>query len=149
MKESLMITTATILENWGMFLVDRAPSSIEIFDVSQPFYIAKLQFKGCVSGNYQVLTQKKFADALVNNLLGELDQDEHDKAMQDALGELVNVLSGNLLTEQFGNQEVFDLTPPTVETVTEIEAKKYFSSQTFCYRADEEPIAVGCSLTTD
>ena len=62
------------------------------------------------------------------------------------MAELVNVLSGNLLTEQFGTEEIFDLTPPVVHTVNADDAKKFFNFNHSCFTADNEPIGIGCRL---
>jgi chemotaxis protein CheY-P-specific phosphatase CheC len=146
MKDILINKSAEVLERWGLFLVDRAEDSLAIFESNLPFYLAELKFKGCVEGTYQVLSQKNFAEILVSNLLGEQNNEDQDQTIKDALGELVNVLSGNLLTEQYGDEEVFDLTPPEVSIINAEDAKKFFSLQHTCYLADDQPLGIGCSL---
>ncbi len=145
-KDTILNTAAEILENWGMFLVDRANSSLEIFEVDEPFLLAELDFKGVVNGKYQILTQKKFAELLVSNLLGEEPENVDEQSAKDAVAELVNVMSGNLLTSQFGEEEIFDLTPPKVEIIDSEKAKTFFKDESFCYLADEMPVAVTCSV---
>ena len=146
MKELLIGTAATILEDWGMLLVDRAQEELQIFSVDEPFYLAELRFNGCVNGTYQVLTQKGFANVLVANLLGEEPHEIEEQTAQDVLRELINVLSGNLLTEQFGVEETFDLSSPAVRIIEKAEAEKFFQQTNFCFRGDDEPVGIACRL---
>lgn len=146
MKSELVSTAAQILETWGMFLVDRSEDSLQIFETNSPFYLAELQFNGEFSGTYQVVAQRNFVDSLVSNLLGLEKEAVDEKTVNDALSELVNVLSGNLLTSQFGDDLVFALTTPEVKKVSFDEVSKIFQKNHFCYKADDEPIVIACDI---
>lgn len=74
---------------------------------------ATMTFKGDVSGRLSMRVAISVLDAVVENLLDE-QADPEVQAMRrgDVLKEMLNMLCGNLLTECFGSDPVFDLSPP-------------------------------------
>jgi hypothetical protein len=74
----------------------------------------EIGFRGDGSGALTLMTPLSVAEELASNLLslepGECDRD----AACDALGEVMNVTLGRLLTSLAGAHMVFDLTPPRV-----------------------------------
>ncbi|RMG43646.1 MAG: chemotaxis protein CheX [Candidatus Dadabacteria bacterium] len=144
-KTIIYEVSARILEDWGMMMVDPAPEETQIFDFNEPFYLATIQFHGLMSGRYTVICQKAFMQTLAANLLGD-DQAEDGKDSLDALKEMANVLCGNLLTECYGEDAVFDLVLPEVTKVDGEQVKQLFSDRTVSYLADDEPVAVTFDL---
>jgi len=74
----------------------------------------EIKFSGYLRGSIHLWTDTRFAKRAAANMLG-YDEDNivDEKAGIDALGELLNVISGNLLTTVYGNEPVFDLTIPS------------------------------------
>lgn len=144
-KEDVQLTAARILEDWGMMLVDRAETVISQFDMELPFYISSIAFKGIVNGKYMVVCQEGFARTLASNLLG-VDAEVTEADTNDALKEMINVLSGNLLTASYGEDTVFDLSAPMVERLDPAEVEKYVRPQTISFTADCEPVMISFSL---
>jgi len=144
-KEDIQVTIARILEDWGLMLVDRAESVQENFDQSMPFYCASIDFTGIVNGTYHVVCQETFARALAANLLG-MDSEISEADQQDVLRELINVLSGNLLTASYGEDTVFDLSEPTVIIEDGEGISKMHDQKVFSFVADCEPVFVSFSL---
>lgn len=146
MEKTIFIELAKLLEDWGLMLVEPADSSFKTFKPDQNFYLASIRFKGAVNGEYQVLTQSEFAKTLVANLLGDEVSSEVDSSTKDALCEMANVMSGNLLTTCYGEDTVFELSSPTVSELTSSEAQKFFSKPIFCYLADDCPVGFSFAL---
>lgn len=146
MEKTVFIELARLLEDWGLMIVEPADSSFKTFNQESDFYLASIKFKGAVNGEYQVLTQSEFANALVSNLLGEDLTDDVESASRDALCEMANVMSGNLLTTCYGEETVFELTSPTVKELSKDEAKEFFKKPVFCYLADDCPVGFSFSL---
>lgn len=146
MEKLIFTTTARILEDWAMMLVDPASPELKIFEVESPFLVASLSFRGAVNGTYQVVCQRGFSEALVANLLGEDVPEDNLQSEMDALREMVNVLSGNLLTTCYGSDTVFELMPPEVHQVAREKLTSLFEKPVFCYLADDNPVAVSFSL---
>lgn len=137
-----------ILEDWGLMLVDRAEPTIEGFDPYEEFYVARSDFKGFIEGHYAIVCQEAFLRALAGNLLG-LEEDDEEADKVDVLHEMINVLSGNLLTEMYGEDLTFDLTLHEVEKLPAHEvSNRFLKDQTrlFCFFGDDEPIAITFSL---
>lgn len=130
-----------ILEDWAMMLVEPEEGALDVFDPEESFYIAQLRFKGIVSGRYCIICQAPFARSLSVNLLGESNQ-AGEPEMLDALKEMVNVVSGNMLTSSYGEETTFDLTAPEARSATIEEVRELFNQFILCFRGDDEPIAV-------
>ncbi len=71
----------------------------------------KVEFTGCFSGRIILSVSGGVLPYVVSNMVGE-DEAFSPDALQDALGEMANVICGNLLPEMVGNREVFSLRPP-------------------------------------
>jgi CheY-specific phosphatase CheX len=141
-KKEMEQVVTRILEDWGLMLVEKVEPNSESFPEGQEFYVAWLGFRGIVSGRYCVVCQQPFARALSSNLLGGAGDEPGEAEYQDALKEMVNVMSGNLLTSSYGEHTTFDLTSPTVGKFPSQELAALFNNFTMCFRADDEPVAV-------
>jgi chemotaxis protein CheY-P-specific phosphatase CheC len=137
-----------ILENWAMMLVDELPDSKAMFNMDESFYCATTNFHGkdAISGSYSVLCQGQFLDVLAHNLLGNEANLTHDQKI-DALKEMSNVLTGNLITAFYGDTVTFDLMPPTAfEMPKELANIVLSSNRTLTLSTEGMPIAVSFSL---
>lgn len=140
-RTAVHATIARILEDWAMMMVDHEPQAAEHFDPDLPYYVAVIQFHGIVGGRYRLLCQTPFAEQLTRSLLG-IDDEVTAEQMIDALKEMINVLTGNLLTETYGEDTVFTLTPPEAHLATAEELEMFRSPRTFSYLADSLPIQI-------
>lgn len=134
-------TTVRILEDWALMMVEEGEITREQFSHEDPFLVSTISFKGPFEGTYSILCQTNFAECLATNLLGCDDGASQDD-LEDALRELANVLCGNLLTECFGEDAVFDLILPHVKSPDEAGVAAYFNERTVMLLADDAPIAV-------
>lgn len=147
-RKAIEEVTTMILEDWGMMMVDPASSSTQdVFCENENFLVSMVQFKGIVKGQYNILCQKEFASILAKNVLG-LDEEPAEQDQQDALREMANVLCGNMLTECYGTEAIFDLTPPQITTLNSEDVSKYFDERTVCCMADDTPVAATFSVET-
>lgn len=140
-REDLLVTAAGILEDWAMMMVDRSETVIEQFDYDLPFYRSSISFQGVVNGSYFIVCQEAFARTLAANLLGS-EIETNESVTNDALKEMINVISGNLLTMSFGEDTVFDLSVPQVDKITPDEVRKFDVKQTISFVADCEPVLI-------
>jgi CheY-specific phosphatase CheX len=86
------------------------------------------------------MVQEPFMRALLSNLLDTDEQSE--RMLVDGAKELCNLLSGNLLTELFGNEKAFSLQAPIV-TVSDVStASKTSWPHLLCFEADQCPLAL-------
>jgi chemotaxis protein CheY-P-specific phosphatase CheC len=137
-----------ILENWGMMLVDENLDPNASFNMEEGFYCATTNFNGkdSISGSYSVLCQIKFLDVLAQNLLGNESKLAHEQKI-DALKEMSNVLTGNLITAFYGDTLTFDLMPPTAfEMPKELAKIVLASNRTLTLSAEGMLVAISFSL---
>ena len=134
-------TAVRILEDWALMLVEPIDKEEQVFAADEPYLVTQVKFKGPFDGTYSFVCQRGFARALTGNLIGD-EADFSESNHEDALRELANVLSGNLLTNTFGEDLVFGLTSPEYSERTELELGPLLNGAKFVYRGDDEPIAI-------
>ncbi len=102
-----------VMETLAMMSVE----PVERFDDFVPDFIGHIDFEGPMRGRLFIGCKADFATALAENLLGleSSELDEHHK--WDAVGELLNVICGNLVTEIFDSQKSFTLSVPQVSVI--------------------------------
>jgi hypothetical protein len=137
-----------IIEHWGMMLIDDVPDAKSMFKMDETFYCATTNFHGknAASGSYSALCQAEFLDMLAHNILGNESKLTIEHKI-DALKEMSNVLTGNLITSFYGDQVTFDLMPPTgFEMPKELAQIVLESNRTITLSAEGLPIAISFSL---
>lgn len=143
--EDIRTVIVRILEDWAMMLVEETEPQTSIFELEEPFFLSEVKFKGVVSGRYCVVCQEQFGRNLANNLLG-MEEEIDEEQIMDALKEMINVLSGNLLTDTYGADHVFILTSPQVRLAGLPEVEEMFSRPVFCYLGEDNPVAISFAL---
>jgi len=96
-----------------MFLVseDEVPVGAE----SEPGHIVSVTFDGPFSGTLTLSVSESMLGELAANMLGLIDSSETTGVQQeDALGELANVICGNLLPMLAGVDPVFNVHTPMI-----------------------------------
>jgi hypothetical protein len=73
---------------------------------------AQVDFAGPFSGSLVVRVCGGILPILTANMLGDVEQ-HSEQLQQDALGEIANIICGNLLPEIAGREEVFHLSAPS------------------------------------
>jgi CheY-specific phosphatase CheX len=70
-----------------------------------------VDFEGPITGTLEVRMSRTALPSLACNMMGEFDEPS-DELQRDALGELANVITGNVLPLLAGTTAVFRLHPP-------------------------------------
>lgn len=85
---------------------------------SGPCVSATIAFSGKFEGSLSIAVPTALCPVIAANVLGVEPEDESaTDQLYDALTELLNVTCGNLLTALAGDEPVFDLTIPTVQSL--------------------------------
>lgn len=79
-------------------------------------YCAEVGFSGSMQGLVSVVVPGTMMPVIYRNMAGEGEEPTYDQQL-DALGELTNVLCGNLLGRLAGPEPIFDLAAPQVAQV--------------------------------
>jgi len=76
---------------------------------------ASISFSGLEAGRLILALSPEILPSLVASMLGiEEAEDCEANGGEDALLEVLNIICGNVLTEIFGRDPIFDLQPPTL-----------------------------------
>ena len=104
-----------VIENLAFMFGDPAQKD-DLPQFADDCAVALIGFNGPSSGELRLVAPADIAVELAMNVLG-LDSvdDASDETAIDALGELMNVTMGQLITAIAGTEPVFNLTPPQVE----------------------------------
>jgi len=144
-KDALEKVSLLALEDWGLMFTEPAEFKSELFDDDEKTFCAHMQFKGedILMGTVIVVSQYPFIEALCNNLLGSMDGAVLDEERaKDCVKEMANVLAGNLVTEVWGEDTVFELFSPSVEVYPSGEAVDILGPTMSCFLADDEPVVI-------
>jgi hypothetical protein len=133
------------LEDWGMCMVEPREAAVGLCKAAEgKHYLATMTFKGVLNGSLFVLCPRLFMESLCRNLLGlDFDEEVSVADAMDALRELTNVLSGNFLTQAYGEDTVFELIYPNAREADDADIDHVFSSPLVKgFEADDQFVAV-------
>ena len=107
----LLAATSSTFEQLGFLFAEQELTDEQ--EAAQVGAAARVAFEGPFSGVVEIHTAGDLLPELAANMLGETT--EPDRRLHlDALGEVTNVITGNLLPCLGGSEVVFKLHPPTV-----------------------------------
>lgn len=107
----LLAATTSTFEKLGFLFAEQELTDEQ--EAAQVGPAARVAFEGPFSGVVEIRTAGDLLPELAANMLGEAT--EADRRLHlDALGEVANVITGNLLPALGGSTVVFKLHPPTV-----------------------------------
>lgn len=138
--ESIQEVFCEVLESLAFMFGD--PADKEGLATDEPVLEATVEFRGPSQGGLTILTPHSVAGEVAANLLG-VDPDDESAAEQahDALGELMNVTLGRLLTTLAGAGPVFDLSPPKVSDADGEKWNQFMEApQTVAFLIDDRPV---------
>jgi CheY-specific phosphatase CheX len=107
MEKTLYRTAALIFEEMAFLLPTPVDGSIG----SVPSLMASVNYRGPFGGRVLVRVTKDVLPLIACNMLG-LDEAPAESMERDALGEIANVICGNVLPAIGGSDEVFHLDAP-------------------------------------
>ncbi|MBK6911636.1 MAG: chemotaxis protein CheX [bacterium] len=109
-EQAILESASRVFETSAFLSVAPLHGNEELADPDQS---ATMTFRGAAAGRVSLRVSSEMLDMIANNLL-EPSEDPNEQAQRrgDVLKEMLNMLCGNLLTEFFGAEPVFDLSPP-------------------------------------
>lgn len=133
-----------VLENWAMMLVDIPDeSSPPAFSADGGLFRADAHFtdEESVEGEVRIFCNGAAASIICRNVMG-MDEDEEvdEQQVEDILKELANVFAGHFVTEQYGIDAPFHLSPPSVRKISVEEATACVEPDGFWAVAEDQPI---------
>jgi CheY-specific phosphatase CheX len=114
LEKRLFRATARTFEDLGFILPSTDLSDAQ--ERARPDAAVEITFRGSFSGRLVLTVSGPILALVAGNMLGEDESEMSREAQMDALGELANVICGNVLPEIAGDREAFSLTPPVLLT---------------------------------
>ncbi len=112
----------------------------ELPDAVDDATLASITFHGPMTGELIMIGPRGLAFMMAANILGLDDVTDVDQAI-DAMGEALNVCCGQVLTAAFGDELVFDLTPPQVGPAQHDQWQNLKTdANAFAFMVDDMPI---------
>jgi len=112
-KETLAKVAGRVLEDAAFIFTDNLDESCRPAADSWIAEGVSLDFSGQVTGELHMWAADGFARYAAANMLGiEEDSDGARQKGMDALKEILNMIVGNFLTEQYGQKKIFNLGLP-------------------------------------
>jgi chemotaxis protein CheY-P-specific phosphatase CheC len=107
-----------------------------------------MMFRGAMSGSMAMAVPVEMCAEVAANVLGvELDSELAEEQSCDALKELLNVACGNILTAIAGDEPVFDLQPPDIETIESAAWHAMLNDpNTLVFNVDENPVLLNLTF---
>jgi CheY-specific phosphatase CheX len=143
-KNLLCGITVSVLESAAFLFVDEEkmdPSGIN--EIS--FKVARILFSGFKEGRVFLWMTEETADDAARNMLGlDDDYEVNEKQRDDVLMEILNMITGNLLTTMFGENVIFKLSIP--EIINNEDIPEPLPETTVFLSIDEAPLLVSIEL---
>ena len=121
MDQSLSQTTAATFEELALLFPEAEPSpeqAAATLDVT-----VSVDFRGPFTGRLVLCASSSVLPAIASNMLGEAGS-RQPALQRDALGELANVICGNVLPNIAGAEAVFHLSAPRVHDADELPSRE-------------------------
>lgn len=122
-KQTLFASIANVFET--MLFMSYEENSDNTVDVKQNCTLGSISFKGeKIEGNMNMICTSKDAKFLATSMLGmDVDDDMEPSEINDAIGEICNMLMGNIKTELIKDYGEFQICIPQVTTGCDIHNK--------------------------
>jgi len=116
MAQCLSRTTAATFEDLALLFPD---TELTAEQAAAPLDVTvSVDFRGPLTGRLVLRASHRILPAIAANMLGE-DESRQAPLQRDALGELANVICGNVLPAIAGAEVIFHLSAPRVHAASE------------------------------
>ncbi|MCX8065358.1 MAG: chemotaxis protein CheX [Candidatus Hydrogenedentes bacterium] len=116
-----------------------------VYEIPSNLVESEMEFFGPIRGKVIMIAPEEFCKIVISNVLGieDIDGEEISVSVEEALCEFLNIFCGNLLTESFGEDVIFDLYPPkSGKTDLEYWGEMLSNEKFICVLIEEYPVYV-------
>lgn len=141
-------TFARVMERQAFMFAGPAGSAV---DPEGEWREASISFKGPFTGSVRLAAPRRMSLELAAKFLGkDVSDPAVEQGADDSFKELLNVLCGHLLTTLAGEEAVFDLSMPWVNTLPLAQAKALAASgETLVFLVDRHPVFLRVAVDGD
>ena len=148
-NETIANAFCEVLEVFS-FMFGEPAEKDELPEVEDACISSKMTFTGDMEGTVTVTVPLELCQEIAANVLGidEDDEEIEDTHAKDALGEMLNVICGQLLTAIAGETPVFDLSvPATTDLGDDGWASALADPRTLCFLVEDLPLLLRWEVT--
>ncbi len=115
---------------------------------SVDFVLASMSFVGDLNGRLSVAVPQRITAEIAANILGLEPEDLTDRAMlDDALGEMLNVVCGHVIMALVGTEANFKLNSPEVGPIDDSALMEIIANPDFVgFDLDDSPVLLGLTM---
>ncbi len=134
-------TLCEVLENFA-FMFGEGCSKKKLPEGASQYLRAEIGFKGEVCGKIAMGVSANMCPELAANILGlDADDDLAAERAGDALKEVLNIICGQVLTTVAGDEPIFDLTVPEIQSLDAAGWQEFMDCpDTYAFRVDDYPV---------
>jgi chemotaxis protein CheX len=127
---------------------ERGRLKVEKARIQTADVIGSISVSGFVTGSITLFMSLEFASSITRSMLGEELGTPGDEVVVDAIGEMTNMIAGNIKTALCRQQEVFSMSAPSVTIGREVRRLTQNSHLSFLlpFTWQNEPFLVELSL---
>jgi CheY-specific phosphatase CheX len=142
LREELGAVTSHVLEQMAFMFPEPADLLDGMILGDFELIIVDVSFGGEREGMTSLVVPMEFCRELSENMLGEeVDEANSEEACFDAAKEIVNIITGQLLTRLYGSTAVFDLAPPEIRPICRDQLFKAVDQRDYvCSVVDDYPV---------
>ncbi|HPO15431.1 MAG TPA: response regulator [Candidatus Hydrogenedentes bacterium] len=146
-EELLKKTFTHVLEQYAFLFGDPLEESGPPSEIGACL-CATMEFVGPINGTLALAMPAMLCQELASNVLGlESDDAATEAAAADALKELLNITCGNLLTALAGDQVIFDLSVPEIQSFSNEQWQAWRAvSDTVAFTVEDELVLLRLEL---
>jgi CheY-specific phosphatase CheX len=143
-KDLLREITTSVLESAAFLFVDE--EKIDFSNINETsFRGSRIQFSGFKEGKVFLWMTEEIVDVAARNMLGyDDDYEVNEKQRDDVLMEILNMVTGNLLTGMFGENVIFKLSIP--EIINSEDVPEILPETTVIFSIDEAPLLISIEM---
>jgi len=136
-----------VLENFAFLFGDPCKKN-ELIANNKAYLSAMINFRGSRHGIIGVAAPVDLCVEMAAGILGiDSDDDDAGEKAGDALKEFINIMCGQLLTTIYGDEEIFNMSIPEIESMDENEWQNLVDRpETIGLLVDDSPIVGYLSL---
>ena len=130
------------------FMFGEETDSSEIEVTPEPWVEARIDFTGDLVGSLAIMVPESLQPEIAANILG-LDTEGLDtkEVLDDALGEVLNVVCGHVIMALAGQGANFELAPPNITELDRDTLDGFLAdTDTTAYLLDDEPLLLRLEL---
>jgi CheY-specific phosphatase CheX len=150
-KESINEVVSKVFEQTAFLFPEPVDFTSGVSFDDFELILVSIHFAGDMEGNVSLVLPLEMCRELSANILGEeMDENEDKDKNIDAVKEILNIITGQLLTKIFGHKALFNLSAPQVQELNQEEFFSSLANKDFaCHIIEQYPVITVFSVEAE